>query len=373
MAIVNGGTIPDRGLFGVFLVGADRARARRRARRGDGLREPRPAKPSFSGAAPGASKRSRTIACSCRPLPASPARCRSGTATRPGRPREFGASHRRDDARAARAAARRRLRAADGGHSLDPAPPRICCATSTTRPPPPARPRRPDDRRSSAAATSSATGASASSPRSAAASTRRGAWRSSARSATEARHGSRDDVDRRWLRRAVPGDRSAAGRRSLLLPSADELKHLVVRQLGGQRALRCQVPRGRRRARCCCRGAAPVCARRSGSSASAPPICWRSRRVSARSRCCSRRIASAFATSSTCRRSSTCCVRSSARSIRVVTVDSQKPSPFASSLLFGYVANYHLRRRRAARRAPRAGALHRPGAAARDARRGRAS
>ena len=42
VAIANGGTIPDRGLYGVFL---DRRRARRgarrRARRGDGVREPR--------------------------------------------------------------------------------------------------------------------------------------------------------------------------------------------------------------------------------------------------------------------------------------------------------------------------------------------
>ena len=36
LAVTNAGTIPDRGLFGVFLVG--RRRPRRRARRGDGLR-----------------------------------------------------------------------------------------------------------------------------------------------------------------------------------------------------------------------------------------------------------------------------------------------------------------------------------------------
>ena len=42
VAIANGGTIPDRGLFGVFLVGRRTGRrARRRARRGDGVREPR--------------------------------------------------------------------------------------------------------------------------------------------------------------------------------------------------------------------------------------------------------------------------------------------------------------------------------------------
>ena len=41
LAIVNGGTIPDRGLYGVFLAGSRRqARSRRRTRRRDGLREP---------------------------------------------------------------------------------------------------------------------------------------------------------------------------------------------------------------------------------------------------------------------------------------------------------------------------------------------
>ena len=39
LAVTNAGTIPDRGLFGVHLVGIiDRRRPRRRARRGDGLR-----------------------------------------------------------------------------------------------------------------------------------------------------------------------------------------------------------------------------------------------------------------------------------------------------------------------------------------------
>ena len=58
--------------------------------------------------------------------------------------------------------------------------------------------------------------------------------------------------------------------------------------------------------RCCCRAAAPDNARRSGSSASAPPTCWPSPRASARSRSSSRPIANAYATSSTCRRWSTC-------------------------------------------------------------------
>ena len=83
VAIANAGTIPDRGLYGVFLAGADRPvrvgeldeemvfeTAGRRdvhARRLDLAR----------------SRRSRTTACSSRRRPASRARCRSGTATRP--------------------------------------------------------------------------------------------------------------------------------------------------------------------------------------------------------------------------------------------------------------------------------------------------
>ena len=43
VAVTSGGTIPDRGLFGVFMEGrgGDTRPARRRARRGDGLRAPR--------------------------------------------------------------------------------------------------------------------------------------------------------------------------------------------------------------------------------------------------------------------------------------------------------------------------------------------
>ncbi len=62
--------------------------------------------------------------------------------------------------------------------------------------------------------------------------------------------------------------------------------------------------------RCCCPSAGPVSGRRCGNSASVRPTSSRSRRGTARFRCCSKRIASACATSSTCprscRRSPTC-------------------------------------------------------------------
>ncbi len=55
--------------------------------------------------------------------------------------------------------------------------------------------------------------------------------------------------------------------------------------------------------------------------------------------------------------------------VRVTTVDSERPSPFAAALLFSYVASFFVRRRRAARRAPGPGACGRPDAAARTRRR----
>ena len=56
------------------------------------------------------------------------------------------------------------------------------------------------------------------------------------------------------------------------------------------------------------------------------------------------------------------------RRIRVVSVETRSASPFASSLLFDYVGIVHVRGRRPARRATRPGAGARPGAAGRAAR-----
>ena len=95
----------------------------------------------------------------------------------------------------------------------------------------------------------------------------------------------------------------------------------------------------RRGGPCCCPVAGPASARRCGCSASAPPTCSRWPPASAPSRSCSRPTASASRTSSTCPAwSSWPAVRS--RAIRLLTVDTTTPSPFSASLLFGYVANY---------------------------------
>ena len=97
-----------------------------------------------------------------------------------------------------------------------------------------------------------------------------------------------------------------------------------------------RAPRGR----CCCHAAAPRDALLCGSSESVPTICSPSRPATRRSRCCSRPIANACATSSICPRFSKYCAPSAiARSASTSSIR-KTPSPFASSLLFSYVANY---------------------------------
>ena len=159
----------------------------------------------------------------------------------------------------------------------------------------------------------------------------------------------------------------------LLLPRPGRVEALVLRQLGGDVALRRHVPRGGRRARCCCRGGGPAAARRSGSSASAPRTCWPSPRASARSRCCSRRTASACATCSTCPR--WCETLRAVARARHPRRHRRHDDAVAVCRLAAVRLRRELplRRRRAAGRAPRAGADHRPGAAARAARRRRAA
>ena len=86
-AITNAGTIPDRGLFSRRPA---RRPPRRRARRGDGLRgAARPDVPARRVDA-GGSRRSAATASSSRPRRACPAPCRSGRATASGGPKELG-------------------------------------------------------------------------------------------------------------------------------------------------------------------------------------------------------------------------------------------------------------------------------------------
>ena len=95
-----------------------------------------------------------------------------------------------------------------------------------------------------------------------------------------------------------------------------------------------------RHGRCCCPGAGPTAARRCGSSASGPPTCWRWRPSTRPSRSCSRPAGSACRTCSTCPPCAAVLADLRSRRVRVVTVDTQKASPFAQSLLFNWIAAY---------------------------------
>ena len=218
------------------------------------------------------------------------------------------------------------------------APPKTCCSTCAIRWRPPAPSPTPAPSSSSACATSSATGASASCRRAAAAFTRRGRWRRRRRSAKRPASTSRRCGEttgswcgfRMWTSRRIRG---------CCCPIPTKCRRWWS---GSSARRRCSRRSSARtpRARCCCPSAGRACARRCGSSASGPPICWRSRRATDRFRCCSKPIASACATSSTCRRSSRRWPTCAAGTIRVATVDSETPSPFAASLLFSYVASF---------------------------------
>ena len=275
VAIANGGTIPDRGLYGVFLLGARARRgARRRARRRNGVREPRRrdvrarrlvlahrgdhARPRARLAGAGRAGQDAVL------------ERRSGRPAARARPR-----HRTPDARSAAAAAAGRDRAADArARPRCSAPPRTCCSTCAIRSAATRRRSRRQRRSSSSAcATSSATGASACCRRAADGSTRRGRWPRPAKIREETGDRRRDALGRRWVRRAVPGRRSAA--RSAA--AASRIPTKCRRWSCGSSAPRRSSPRSSARtpARSLLLPEAPAraCARRCGSSASAPPIC----------------------------------------------------------------------------------------------------
>ena len=297
------------------------------------------ARRSCSAPRRGGSRRSRTTACSSRRRPGEPGKMPFWKGDRAGRPLELGLAIGRlmhDLLRLPPAAAIDRL---TREHDLDRARRREPAAVPARsdggrRAPCPTRRRSS----SSACATSSATGASACCRRAAAAFTRRGRWRSRRRSARRPASTSRRCGEttgswcgfRTWTSRRIRG---------CCCPIPTKCRRWSCGSSGRRRCSRRSSARTPR-ARCCCRSAGPACARRSGSSASAPPICWRSPRATDRFRCCSKPIASACATSSTCRRWSRRSADVRSRKIRVATVDSETPSPFAASLLFSYVASF---------------------------------
>ena len=214
---------------------------------------------------------------------------------------------------------------------------------------PAAVPSRPDGRRrapfrtprpswSSACATSSATGASACCRRAADGSTRRGRWRPPRRIRQE----TGVDVETLW------GDDGFVVRfpdvdqppdPNLLLPDPDEAQALVVRQLGATALFAAKFRENAARSLL-------LPKRRPGMRA---PL-WQQRKRAADLLAVAARYGSFPVLLETYRE----CLRDffdmpalvatladvRSRKIRVVTVDSEKPSPFAASLLFSYVASF---------------------------------
>ena len=125
-----------------------------------------------------------------------------------------------------------------------------------------------------------------------------------------------------------------------LLPSAADLKDLVLRQLGSTSMFAAKFPRGGGIERYCFPGAGQVCGRHL----------WQQRKRAADLMAVAARYSSFPILLETYRE----CVRDvldlgaaaeilkkiERGAIRVTTVESVKPSPFASALLFSYIANY---------------------------------
>ena len=275
------------------------------------------------------------------PAPGEPGKMPFWHGDRPARPVELGraigrltrelAAARREEA-TRRLVERARPRRARGRE------PRWPTSPSRRRPPAPS----PTTARSSssAPATSSATGACACSRPSAGASTRPGrsrCRRGCARRWRRARWRRSGATTASWC--ACP----TAKRRPTgadLLPDPDEVEDLVVRRARRHRALRRPLPRGGGARAAPAAAAARASARRSGCSASAPPTSSPWPRATAPSPSSSRPTASACRTCSTCPRLSSSPGACAAARSASTTVDTATPSPFAASLLFGYVANY---------------------------------
>jgi ATP-dependent Lhr-like helicase len=338
VAIANAGTIPDRGLYGVFLTGAEKDKARVGELDEEMVFEARAGETFLLGASTWRIDQITHDRVLVSPAPGEPGKMPFWKGEAPGRPVELGLTIgklirelRKDDPAAARATL-------ETAHGLD--------ATAATNllayldEQFAAAGAIPDDRtivieRSRddlgdwRVAVLSPLGSRVHAP-----------WAMAATALIRDQTGV--DVEVMWsddgfVIRYPDGDRLPDT--SLLLPDPDEVERLVVRQLGSTAmfAARFREAAGR---------ALLLPRRRPGARA---PL-WQLRKrasdllaVAARFgsfpiiletyRECLRDIFDLPALTDICRR-----VRS--RSLRVVNVESQKPSPFSASLLFGYVANY---------------------------------
>ena len=154
-----------------------------------------------------------------------------------------------------------------------------------------------------------------------------------------ARHRRAVDLVGRRHRAPLPRCRRAASARR---PPARPGRHRGARHRGARSvgALRVALP-GERLARAAhpASPSRPAHAALAAAVEGAEPAC-RSRAGTRSSRSCSRRIASACRTSSTCPRCAGSCKGIQTRELDLVEVETASASPFASSLLFDYVATY---------------------------------
>ena len=338
VAIVNGGTIPDRGLYGVFLAGAEQAHARVGELDEEMVFESRVGETFLLGASSWRIEEITHDRVLVSPAPGEPGKMPFWHGDAAAGRWSSGQPSAGWCASSARCRApRRSIAPGRGAPARAPAAENLLQyledqAAATRR-----RSRRPDAGRSSGTATSWATGGSASSRRSAADAR---AWSMALTARVRAaRARRRDDVEQRRLRGPLPGSRRAPDA-SAAPPAPDDVEALVAARARvdarSSRRSSARTPPGR----CCSRAAAPARAPRCGSSGSARQISCRSPRGSRPSRSCSRPTASACATSSTCRRWSARSGRSSAARCGSPPSTPPSPRPSPPSLLFGFVANF---------------------------------
>ena len=365
------GTIPDKGLYGVFLAEVDGRTAgtgagrppRGRARRGDGVREPRGRGVRARAPRAGGSSRSPATACWWSRRPGSRAGCPSGRPTG-GRGRWSWA------ARIGELTRQLAAMPEDGGEArlVERPRPRYPGRAEPGRLP--ARPAAGDRRRcpttarscSSARATRWATGGCACSRPGAGACTRPGPWPSK----RACKRRGETEVETIWsddgLVLRLP-DRERPPEAADLLPEPDEIEDLVMGELGGTALFAAHFREAAGARPAAARGAGPASARRCGCSASARPTCWRvavalslvPHRPRGLPRVPEGRLRPA-------RLSSTWRARCRRREIRLVTVDTHGPVALLGVAALRLRRQLPLRRRRAPGRAPGAGAVRGPGA-----------
>ncbi len=285
VAIANAGTIPDRGLYGVFLQGADREHARVGELDEEMVFEARVGETFLLGASTWRIEQITHDRVLVSPAPGQPGKMPFWKGEGPGRPVELGfaigklvrelrRSPRQDEATA---------RLAGRAMGSTSARPKTCCSTSTIR-----RPRRRLSRttgRSSSRSpgTSSATGALRCCLRSAAACTLRGRWPPPRASGISEGWTSKCCGETKASSFAIP----KATRRptpSLLIPEPGRGRSAGGPAAGIDGALRRAIPRSSRSGAAAAPPAARGHGRRSGSRGSEPPTCWRSPPATARFR-----------------------------------------------------------------------------------------